>query len=215
MTLHTSIIVGKVTLPRNSEGIRTKRCNRSAGLIKSMERKMPKTDHASTTSARWPASSVQPPSHPKPLPVPPHGPAKPSRRGVMLATAKLLVLGGAVAGASAAEAAPVPGNPDSDLIAMCDRIVAAHQEIERAESPYYNEPCSPSHVRARTSLLVAEGHRLSEAVAEMEALTPEGVRAKARAMLTYIGYDIDERPIWSNHDELLGWSIARDLLRGA
>lgn len=128
----------------------------------------------------------------------------------MLATAKLLVLGAAV-GASAAEAVPAADCLDAVLISMCERIVAANEEAERLEEPYHDQPCSPPHVAERASTLVAEGHRLSEEVAFRFARTPEGVRAKARALLTYVILDLDDAPEWDNHDELLGWSIARDL----
>lgn len=146
-----------------------------------------------------------------PVPAPP--PARPSRRGVMAATAGLLALWGAVE-AFPAEAASA-GNPDAEMIAMCDRIVAAHEEMERLERPFYEMLGPPEHIREQSYVLVAEGHRLAEAVAEMHAATPEGMRAKARAMLTYSCMTLDGTPDWSNHDELLGWSIARDLLRGA
>ncbi len=49
----------------------------------------------------------------------------------------------------------------------------------------------------------------------MHVVTPECACAKARAMLSYAGYDLEGEPIWSNHNELLGGSLARDLLRGA
>jgi hypothetical protein len=31
-------------------------------------------------------------------------------------------------------------------------------------------------------------------------------------LLAYSGYLIDGSVMWSNHDELMGWSIARDML---
>lgn len=135
--------------------------------------------------------------------------AKPSRRGVMLATARLLALGGA-AGAVAA-VAPSPENPDAALIAMCERIVAANDEMLRLESPYYDKPSSPPHVQARTAALVVEIHRLAEAAAEVQAVTLDGLRAKGGALLSCMCYLSDGSPDWGNHDELLGWSIARDL----
>jgi hypothetical protein len=61
-------------------------------------------------------------------------------------------------------------------------------------------------------MLVEQGHELSEQIADMRATTLEGFRAKAAAMLTYTGHYVNGEPIWTNHDELLGWSLARDLV---
>lgn len=136
----------------------------------------------------------------------------PSRRALLVATAGLLASGAAPARGAAASASE---NPDALLITMCDRIVATDEERERLESPYYDSYGSPPHVSEQTDAIVAEMHRLSEAVAEMQAATPEGLRAKARAMMAYACYMADGTPDWGNHNELLGWSLARDLLRGA
>ena len=48
----------------------------------------------------------------------------------------------------------------------------------------------------------------------MRARTREGLEAKARALLCYSQYAIDGVPLGDNHDALLGWSLARDLLAG-
>ena len=46
----------------------------------------------------------------------------------------------------------------------------------------------------------------------MRAATLEGTKAKARAMMSYMGKTYDGDLLWSGHNELLSWSIARDLL---
>ena len=59
-------------------------------------------------------------------------------------------------------------------------------------------------------------HDLAEVMADLRATTFEGLRAKATVLLSYSGYlEGGERPIWENHDEPPGWSIARDLLGDA
>ena len=137
---------------------------------------------------------------------PPAAPAKPSRRGAMRATAELLAVAG---GLDAAGASP---SADAGLIVVCDRIVAAYEEIERSGVRRHG---GPAHVRMRSAVLAIEGRRLSEAVAEMDATTPEGLRAKARAMMAYADCTADDAFDCDDHGDALGWSLARDLLRGA
>lgn len=107
---------------------------------------------------------------------------------------------------------PVVG-PDAELIRLCDAIVAGHRELDELCERYLDlvgDP--PKKVQQRERVLVAEGHALSEQVAVMRATTFTGYRAKASALLVYVQRNDRGGPIWSNHDELLGWSLARDLL---
>jgi hypothetical protein len=62
---------------------------------------------------------------------------------------------------------------------------------------------------------VTAQHDLAEKMADLRATTFEGLRAKATVLLYSAYLAGGERPIWENHDELLGWSIARDLLGDA
>jgi hypothetical protein len=65
-------------------------------------------------------------------------------------------------------------------------------------------------------VVVPAQHALAEKIANLRATTLEGLRTKAAVLLAYAGYHADgESPLWDNHDELLGWSIARDLLGDA
>lgn len=113
-------------------------------------------------------------------------------------------------GGLAANAAP---NPDAELIRLCETVLAGHRELEALwdrDADLIGDP--PEEDRARSRLLVEQGHELSEQAAEMRATTFEGLRAKAAAMLTYVQCTIDGDPDWTNHDELLGWSLACDLV---
>jgi hypothetical protein len=66
------------------------------------------------------------------------------------------------------------------------------------------------------SHVVTAQHDLAEKMADLRATTFEGLRAKATVLLSHSAYLAGgERSIWENHDELLGWSIARDLLGDA
>jgi hypothetical protein len=61
--------------------------------------------------------------------------------------------------------------------------------------------------------VVTAQHDLAEKIADLRATTLEGLRAKATVLLSYSGYlEGGEKPLWDNHNELLGWSIARDLM---
>ncbi len=128
-----------------------------------------------------------------------------SRRRLLSAAAPAtLALSGAAVAASA-----VP-NLDAELIALCAVIVDGHAEMDRYTVQY---DCNdPPHIEARIRVLVDEGHCLSQQVADMPAATMDGIKAKARAMQCYQGETSDGDLLWSNHDELLAWSIARDLL---
>jgi len=53
---------------------------------------------------------------------------------------------------------------------------------------------------------------LAEAIAQLRAVTISGLRVKAAVLLAYSQYDLDGKLHWTDHDELMGWSIARDLL---
>ncbi len=61
------------------------------------------------------------------------------------------------------------------------------------------------------SLMQAKGE-LAEAIADLRAATIVGFQAKAAVLLAYIQDDHDGQVHWTDHDELMGWSIARDLL---
>ena len=54
--------------------------------------------------------------------------------------------------------------------------------------------------------------KLAEAIAQLRAMTISGLRVKAAVLLAYCQYDLDGKLHWTDHDELMGWSIARDLL---
>ena len=131
-----------------------------------------------------------------------------SRRSLLnaAAPAALVLAGAGIGTAVAANAA----QPDAELIRLCAIVVDGHAEMARYTEQYDMD--EPPHVQARIRVLVDEGHRTSEQIADMRAATMEGTKAKARAMMAYMFKTFDGDLLWSNHNELLGWSIARDLL---
>lgn len=130
-----------------------------------------------------------------------------NRRNLLATGPAAMVLVGAGIGTAVAAHAP---QPDAELIRLCAIVVDGHAEMDRYSDQYDGN--DPSHIEARIRVLVDEGHRISKQVANMRAATLEGTKAKARAMLGYMGKTSDGDPLWSSHDELLAWSIARDLL---
>lgn len=111
-------------------------------------------------------------------------------------------------------AVPVtPGHPDALLLHLCDSVLDAHAETVRLGEPYEERvEGPPPDLWAYISSLVAVEHALTERAADLRATTIQGLRAKAAVMQTYAAPNADGSPGWENHDELLGWSISRDLL---
>jgi hypothetical protein len=60
--------------------------------------------------------------------------------------------------------------------------------------------------------LMRRKQKLAEAIAGLSATTLVGLRVKAAVLMAYSQYDIHGKLHWTDHDELLGWSIAQDLL---
>ena len=127
-----------------------------------------------------------------------------NRRKLLSAGPAVLTLVGANANGA------VQAIPDAELIRLCAIVADGHAEMDRYTDQYDMD--EPPHVEARIRVLVDEGHRVSEQVADMRAATLEGTKAKARAMMSYMGKTFDGDLLWSGHNELLSWSIARDLL---
>ena len=130
-----------------------------------------------------------------------------SRRKLLNAVPAAMVLAGAGIGAAVAANAL---QPDAELIRLCAIVVDGHAEMDRYGEQYDGN--EPAHVQARIEMLVDEGHCTSEQIADMRAATMEGTKAKARAMMTYMFTTWNGDLLWSGHNELLSWSIARDLL---
>ncbi len=70
---------------------------------------------------------------------------------------------------------------------------------------------SPQDQAEIVSLMQAK-RELAETIAGQRANTVVGLRVKAAVLLAYSQYDLAGQLHWTDHDELMGWSIARDLL---
>lgn len=102
-------------------------------------------------------------------------------------------------------------SPDAKLIALAERHKEINQESD-AISDKYGDEFLPDSVFEYLSGLSKRGHAIAEEMADITATTIEGLRAKASVMLVYTCHWADGSPIWTNHDELMGWSLARDIL---
>ncbi len=134
------------------------------------------------------------------------------RRGLLLSGAALAAAGpgaAALADNLAARRGPTP-SPDAELIQLSQRVVAGHAEMDRYSDQYGVD--KPPHIKACIYALVDECHDMSEQIGGMRATTMEGLQAKARALLAHTSKSPDGGLLWSSPDELLAWSIARDLL---
>ena len=128
-----------------------------------------------------------------------------SRRSLFVAApAALMLIGGAVQ-------ATVP-NPDAAILALGERIRANRAEYDARTLPYLDDSPEPSENQARVAVLVAEGHGMAEELAAIRAVTLAGLRVKATVLMAHLPFWADGRPLWNNHDDLMGWSLARDLL---
>lgn len=120
-----------------------------------------------------------------------------------------VLLAGTAAAVVAVPAAAASDDADAELI----RLVA---EFQRMEDRYCELDLrfgldEPEPVAIETHSIVRQQHALAEEIAELRATTMEGLKAKASVLLAYSGYLINGDLCWSNHNELMGWSIARDL----
>ena len=93
------------------------------------------------------------------------------------------------------------------------RLIAGSSAALLAGSAIATSSHGETKLPAATGELVPAQHDLAEKIADLRATTLDGLRAKATVLLAYTGYRMDgASPLWDNHDELMGWSIARDLL---
>ena len=134
-----------------------------------------------------------------------------SRRRLLAAAPVVLALVGAATGAAVQAAEQ---NPDAAILDLGARIKANRAEYDALTLPYMDGTLEPPENYARVAVLVGEGHDMAEELAELQATTLAGLRAKAAVLLDYMPFTDDDRPSWTNHEDLMGWSLARDLLAG-
>ena len=143
--------------------------------------------------------------------------ANPSRRRLIASSSAALLAGAALATSSHGDTRfPSASGDDAEIL----RLFAAWLPLQRRYHVISDRTAEmdpvPAEIARELSHVVTAQHDLAEEIADLRATTFEGLRAKATVLLAYSGYlECGERPLWDNHDTLLGWSIARDLMGDA
>lgn len=143
-----------------------------------------------------------------------HTTANPSRRRLIAGSSAALLAGTALATSSHGDTRfPTASGDDAEIL----RLLAEWQPLQRRYLVLSDRTAEmdliPAEIARELSHVVTAQHDLAEEMAELRATTLEGLRAKAALLLSYSSYLADgERLLWENHDELMGWSLARDLL---
>jgi hypothetical protein len=123
-------------------------------------------------------------------------PARASRRTLLAAT---LGLGALPAAATA--------SPDAELIRLAAALEANHAEAETIPVTL-----DEGEFDAQMTALTQAGDDMAERLADLRAATLGGLRAKARAVLACAPVDRNGDYVWRVHHDLLGRSLARDLV---
>ena len=143
--------------------------------------------------------------------------ANPSRRRLIAGSSAALLAGAVLATSSHSETKfPAASGDDAEIL----RVLAEWQPLQRRYHVISDHTAEmdpiPAEIAHELSHVVGAQHDLAEVMADLRATTFEGLRAKATVLLAYSGYlEGGEKPLWDNHDTLLGWSIARDLMGDA
>jgi len=138
--------------------------------------------------------------------------ANPSRRRLIAGSSAALLAGAALATSYHGDTKfPAANGDDAEIL----RLFAEWLPLQRRYHVLNDVIGDGRDLPAERELshVVTAQHDLAEEMADLRATTLEGVRAKATVLLSYSGYlEGGEKPLWDNHDTLLGWSMARDLL---
>ncbi len=109
--------------------------------------------------------------------------------------------------------APTSPAADDELMRLGAEFVDKHrQHVELIKRQNRMEGELTTFDRERIRSVMQAKQELAEEIAELRATTIPGLRVKASVLLAYSKYDLEAKVHWTDHDELLGWSIARDLL---
>jgi hypothetical protein len=138
----------------------------------------------------------------------------PSRRRLIAGSSAALLAGAAIATSPHGETKLLAATgDDAEILRLFAEWLPLHRRY-RFLGDYTAEMRDiPTEIDHELSHIVTAQHDLAEEMADLRATSFEGLRAKATVLLSYSQYQIDgENPFWSNYDELLGWSLARDLL---
>ena len=138
----------------------------------------------------------------------------PSRRRLIASGSAALLAGAALATPSHGETKfPAASGDDAEILRLLAEWLPLQRRYHVISDHTAEMDLIPADIAHELSRVVTAQHDLAEELAELRATTFEGLRAKATVLLAYSGYlEGGERPLWDNHDTLLGWSMARDLM---
>lgn len=127
------------------------------------------------------------------------------RRDLLGAFASMLLLLPVEAGASKA------AELDGELIAACaefGRLEAAHEVACRAEDRAPEGP-DKDRLLEQVEAILNRQIEIYDALCDVPARTPEGLRAKAQALSSWFQKASNGTP--SRHEDQLAWSLVRDI----
>ena len=102
-------------------------------------------------------------------------------------------------------------SPDADLIGLADEIMAAHAETSRlSDESDAVPPRERKQIQEKIRAIVRGEWDLRARLAQMQATTGDGFRAKARVVQEFNNCD----PGYADpyNDDAMAWSLANDLL---
>jgi hypothetical protein len=151
----------------------------------------------------------------------------PLRRRLLAGGTAALLTGAAIA--TTARSAPGAACDDAELLRLCRALVAQALAIDAiSNEPEYDQPdiITPQSIDHEERLAAADSvwFRLTEKITDIPARTPEGVQAKAGAMLNVldrvvlinIGSTLDDVATGDEGEieDRMALSLARDVLAG-
>ena len=101
---------------------------------------------------------------------------------------------------------PADASPDAELIRLAAALEANHAKLAAVPGTLPDDEFDEV-----MTVLTEEGDDLIGRVSDMRATTLAGLRAKARALLVCARTDHDGEHYWTRDDDIMGWSLARDL----
>jgi hypothetical protein len=122
-----------------------------------------------------------------------------SRRTLLAATLGLGALPVAATVVAGAE-------PDAELIRLAAALEANHAKLAAVPGTLPDEEFDELMTD-----LDEEGADLVERLSDLRAVSLAGLQAKARALLSCARTDHDGNRYWTSDDDIMGWSLARDL----
>ena len=101
---------------------------------------------------------------------------------------------------------PADASPDAELIRLAAALEANHAKLAAVPGTLPDDEFDEV-----MTVLTEEGDDLIGRVSDMRATKLAGLRAKERALLVCARTDHDGEHYWTRDDDIMGWSLARDL----